>query len=84
MPVRLDQLNSEIRQINYGNNKRKQREQKVRNICNPFKCPNINVIIVSEGKREEHRTEQYLTTNSESFFSKKLMKEINLQFKGTW
>ena len=47
MPVRLDQLNSEIGQINYGNNKRKQREQRVRDICNPFKCPNINVITAS-------------------------------------
>ena len=72
MPVRLEQLNSEICQINYGNNNRKQREQRVRNTCNPFKCPNINVIIVSEGKRGEHRTEQYLTTNSESFFFKKI------------
>ena len=65
MPVRLDQLNSET-----GNNKRKQREQKVRDTFNPFKCPKINVIIVSEGKREEHWTEQYLTTIVSHFFKK--------------
>lgn len=69
MPVRLDQLNSETGKMNYGNKKRKQREQKVRDTCNPFKCPKINVI-VSEGKREEHWAEQYLTTIVSHFFKK--------------
>ena len=48
---------------------------------NPFKWPSIHVIIVSEGKREEHWTEQYLTANGEEFF-KKLMKDTNVQVKG--
>ena len=41
------------------------------------------MLLQPQGKREENWAEQDLTTNSESFSSKKSMKEINLQFKGS-